>query len=180
MAQTQLKHKFTQIKRISSDFLLPLLQGKNMDLKTLALNSQITILNPKFKQFYCSSAFPSSSQRYRISRFSSSLQISPAETNNHGNRFITGCFDRSLENLDGESEIASENEQNEVVQNEREEFVKNESIWNQMVEIVKFSGPATGLWLCGPLMSLIDTVVVGQSSSIELAALGGFLISFTK
>lgn len=41
-----------------------------------------------------------------------------------------------------------------------------------MVEIVKFSGPATGLWLCGPLMSLIDTVVIGQSSSIELAALG--------
>lgn len=41
-----------------------------------------------------------------------------------------------------------------------------------MLEIVKFSGPATGLWLCGPLMSLIDTVVIGQSSSIELAALG--------
>ncbi|KAK1369507.1 Protein DETOXIFICATION [Heracleum sosnowskyi] len=41
-----------------------------------------------------------------------------------------------------------------------------------MVEIVKFSGPATGLWLCGPLMSLIDTVVIGQSSSVELAALG--------
>ncbi|KAL1801799.1 hypothetical protein ACET3Z_030446 [Daucus carota] len=46
------------------------------------------------------------------------------------------------------------------------------SIWNQIVEIVKFSGPATALWLCGPLMSLIDTVVIGQSSSIELAALG--------
>lgn len=46
------------------------------------------------------------------------------------------------------------------------------SIWNQIVEIVKFSGPATALWLCGPLMSLIDTVVIGQSSSLELAALG--------
>ncbi|MCI18575.1 MATE efflux family protein 4 chloroplastic-like, partial [Trifolium medium] len=31
---------------------------------------------------------------------------------------------------------------------------------------------AIGLWLCGPLMSLIDTAVVGQGSSIELAALG--------
>lgn len=47
-----------------------------------------------------------------------------------------------------------------------------QSIWEQMVEIVKFSGPATGLWICGPLMSLIDTVVIGQGSSIELAALG--------
>lgn len=62
-----------------------------------------------------------------------------------------------------------------------EEFVGNDetstSIWNQMVEIVKFSGPATGLWICGPLMSLIDTVVIGQSSSMELAALGISLLS---
>ena len=35
-----------------------------------------------------------------------------------------------------------------------------------------FTGPATGLWICGPLMSLIDTAVIGQGSSIELAALG--------
>ncbi|XP_023755878.1 protein DETOXIFICATION 46, chloroplastic [Lactuca sativa] len=48
----------------------------------------------------------------------------------------------------------------------------NESIWDQLVEILKFSGPAAGLWLCGPLMSLIDTAVIGQSSSVELAALG--------
>ncbi|CAA0827675.1 MATE efflux family protein 4- chloroplastic [Striga hermonthica] len=49
---------------------------------------------------------------------------------------------------------------------------KSSSMWDQIVEIVKFSGPAVGLWICGPLMSLIDTVVVGQGSSIELAALG--------
>jgi Na+-driven multidrug efflux pump len=41
-----------------------------------------------------------------------------------------------------------------------------------MKEIVKFTGPAIGLWLCDPLMSLIDTAVVGQGSSTELAALG--------
>ncbi|RVW93332.1 Protein detoxification 47, chloroplastic [Vitis vinifera] len=35
-----------------------------------------------------------------------------------------------------------------------------------------FTGPATGLWICGPLMSLIDTAVIGQGSSVELAALG--------
>ncbi|KAL3621289.1 Protein DETOXIFICATION 46, chloroplastic [Castilleja foliolosa] len=46
------------------------------------------------------------------------------------------------------------------------------NLWDQITEIVKFSGPAVGLWICGPLMSLIDTAVVGQGSSIELAALG--------
>ncbi|KAI3698806.1 hypothetical protein L2E82_42643 [Cichorium intybus] len=53
-----------------------------------------------------------------------------------------------------------------------ENLAVNENIWDQLVEILKFSGPAAGLWLCGPLMSLIDTAVIGQSSSVELAALG--------
>ncbi|KAL0298028.1 UNVERIFIED_CONTAM: protein DETOXIFICATION 47, chloroplastic [Sesamum calycinum] len=55
---------------------------------------------------------------------------------------------------------------------EREELSESGSLWDQITEIVKFSGPVVGLWLCGPLMSLIDTAVVGQSSSVELAALG--------
>lgn len=38
--------------------------------------------------------------------------------------------------------------------------------------ILGFAGPALGIWLCSPLMSLIDTAVVGNSSSLELAALG--------
>ncbi|KAL7156561.1 hypothetical protein ABFS83_02G018200 [Erythranthe nasuta] len=53
-----------------------------------------------------------------------------------------------------------------------EELTENGSLWDQVTEIVKFSGPAVGLWICGPLMSLIDTAVVGQGSSAELAALG--------
>ncbi|CAL9147389.1 protein DETOXIFICATION 46, chloroplastic-like [Musa acuminata AAA Group] len=46
------------------------------------------------------------------------------------------------------------------------------SIWKQIKEIAVFAGPASGLWICGPLMSLIDTMVIGQGSSLELAALG--------
>ncbi|KAG6762895.1 hypothetical protein POTOM_033422 [Populus tomentosa] len=53
------------------------------------------------------------------------------------------------------------------------EGLGNQSMWEQMKEIVMFTGPATGLWICGPLMSLIDTAVIGQGSSIELAALAG-------
>ncbi|XP_011088475.1 protein DETOXIFICATION 46, chloroplastic [Sesamum indicum] len=60
----------------------------------------------------------------------------------------------------------------EVSENIREELSESGSLWDQITEIVKFSGPVVGLWLCGPLMSLIDTAVVGQSSSVELAALG--------
>lgn len=59
----------------------------------------------------------------------------------------------------------------EVVRVKRKELA-NQSIWKQMKEIVMFSGPATGLWICGPLMSLISTAVIGQGSSTELAALG--------
>ncbi|KAJ4966512.1 hypothetical protein NE237_018361 [Protea cynaroides] len=53
-----------------------------------------------------------------------------------------------------------------------EDFGEDKSIWTQMKEIAMFAGPATGLWICGPLMSLIDTAVIGQGSSVELAALG--------
>ncbi|KAL0422812.1 UNVERIFIED_CONTAM: protein DETOXIFICATION 46, chloroplastic [Sesamum latifolium] len=60
----------------------------------------------------------------------------------------------------------------EVSENVREELSESGNLWDQITEIVKFSGPVVGLWLCGPLMSLIDTAVVGQSSSVELAALG--------
>ncbi|GJM90061.1 hypothetical protein PR202_ga06303 [Eleusine coracana subsp. coracana] len=45
-------------------------------------------------------------------------------------------------------------------------------LWAQVKDIVAFAGPALGLWICGPLMSLIDTMVIGQTSSIQLAALG--------
>lgn len=44
------------------------------------------------------------------------------------------------------------------------------SIWAQMKEIGLFCGPATGLWICAPLMSLISTALVGRRSSTELAA----------
>uniref|UniRef100_M0ZTZ4 Protein DETOXIFICATION n=1 Tax=Solanum tuberosum TaxID=4113 RepID=M0ZTZ4_SOLTU len=103
----------------------------------------------------------------------------------HRKQIITACLKQKipvkLENLNPDSCISDEQQVKAVTlgeeipvvnSNGKEEFSGNESIWDQMVEIVKFSGPAVGLWLCGPLMSLIDTAVVGQGSSIELAALG--------
>ncbi|OMO74386.1 Multi antimicrobial extrusion protein [Corchorus capsularis] len=51
-------------------------------------------------------------------------------------------------------------------------MLENKSLWSQIKEIIMFTGPATGLWISAPLMSLIDTAVIGQGSSIELAALG--------
>ncbi|KAH1158639.1 hypothetical protein GLYMA_11G112200v4 [Glycine max] len=71
------------------------------------------------------------------------------------------------------SDVFEEEEKDEEIsrQGEKKELAK-QSIWSQIKEIVMFTGPATGLWICGPLMSLIDTAVIGQRSSIELAALG--------
>ncbi|PON99883.1 Multi antimicrobial extrusion protein [Trema orientale] len=48
----------------------------------------------------------------------------------------------------------------------------SEGLWGEIKEIVMFSGPATGIWVCAPLMRVIDTAVIGHGSSLELAALG--------
>ena len=49
---------------------------------------------------------------------------------------------------------------------------ENPTMLQQMRTILDFAGPALGIWLSNPLMSLIDTAVIGNSSSLELAALG--------
>ena len=38
--------------------------------------------------------------------------------------------------------------------------------------VLSFAGPALVIWFSSPLMSLIDTAVIGRGSSLELAALG--------
>ncbi|OMO74385.1 Multi antimicrobial extrusion protein [Corchorus capsularis] len=108
-----------------------------------------------------------------------SLSCSPNfKTQNRSSNLKSYCISPSQE-LSFESNEALVGEKNEEETEEEEtrveikgEGLANQSIWNQIKEIVKFTGPATGLWICGPLMSLIDTAVIGQGSSIELAALG--------
>ncbi|KAM1242692.1 hypothetical protein ACFX2G_035022 [Malus domestica] len=87
------------------------------------------------------------------------------------NRFATACIGDGVLIGGNGSHASPVSEEVEVVEVKREEL-ESKSTWDQMKEIAVFTGPATGLWLCGPLMSLIDTVVIGQGSSIELAALG--------
>lgn len=74
-------------------------------------------------------------------------------------------------NENGDEIIDHFQEEDQGVVVEKMELVE-QSIWSQMKEIVLFAGPALGLWICGPMMSLIDTAVIGHGSSIELAALG--------
>ncbi|KAK4740224.1 hypothetical protein R3W88_003921 [Solanum pinnatisectum] len=153
-----------------------------MNLETLTCKSHIIPIEiPKFNLNF---HVDFSSTRRRTCRVTSSTRIC-----NHRKRIITACVNHSqeipvnLENLHSNlNSCTSDEEQVEAVtvreeipvvdSNAKGEFSGNESIWAQVVEIVKFSGPAVGLWLCGPLMSLIDTAVIGQGSSIELAALG--------
>ncbi|WJX45286.1 Protein DETOXIFICATION 46, chloroplastic [Trifolium repens] len=89
----------------------------------------------------------------------------------HRNPFLTARAIQGQELtgdvIPNEDQISKAFEETEV-----EKELANQGIWIQMKEIIKFTGPATGLWICGPLMSLIDTAVIGQGSSIELAALG--------
>ncbi|KAG5547837.1 hypothetical protein RHGRI_013500 [Rhododendron griersonianum] len=142
-----------------------------MDLKTLARHHHIPFKTPKFQPHCKLSTF-----------FIKSL--STPQTRIHARRdtrLITACSSRRREVIsEEEPDIVSENAEKiesfsrktEGGSSGREEFAADQSIWNQIGEIVKFSGPATGLWICGPLMSLIDTAVIGQGSSLELAALG--------
>ena len=60
---------------------------------------------------------------------------------------------------------------------EEEQKMTFKSMMKQISEIIFFAGPVLGIWLSGPIMSLIDTSVVGNSSSLELAALGMFIIT---
>lgn len=96
----------------------------------------------------------------------------------HHKRFITACISSSQEFAsendinDTSVSLSEEEEEEEKAVKVKTEGLADQSIWNQIQEIMKFTGPATGLWICGPLMSLIDTAVIGQGSSLELAALG--------
>ncbi|XP_062176441.1 protein DETOXIFICATION 46, chloroplastic-like [Alnus glutinosa] len=153
-----------------------------MRLQTLARPSHTPIPNPNLQPRLSS---PSISFNTQLSsrRLSNpiappSIRISPTKIRR--NRLVTACVGaHSNELLEDELEaIASEsdgdgnsNGNGSVVVSKSEELA-NQSIWSKMKEIMMFSGPATGLWICAPLMSLISTAVIGRGSSTELAALG--------
>lgn len=90
-------------------------------------------------------------------------------------RFIRNCSSPSgsiSRDTEEVTELVQEVAEVEVEEVKKIDDLADQSIWGQMKEIVMFTGPAAGLWICGPLMSLIDTAVIGQGSSVELAALG--------
>lgn len=154
--------------------------------KTLTFTVSSISANPKLP-FRSSITLRSWKPQFPSFRSSSVSQAKSLELN----RFIRKCASPNQELVvDGESGNGSISPANEEVielqgdangtissvQVEVEEVkvddLANQSIWGQMKEIVMFTGPAAGLWLCAPLMSLIDTAVIGQGSSLELAALG--------
>ncbi|KAK8626781.1 hypothetical protein V6N13_134413 [Hibiscus sabdariffa] len=143
--------------------------------KTITQAPFIPLQNPKSKPF-SSIPFPkrpifSSLPFHRSFLLSSSLNFTPR---NQSRRCISPSQELNYESsgdLIGENN-EEEEEEEEISRKIKGEELANQSIWKQMKEIAVFTGPATGLWLCGPMMSLIDTAVIGQGSSIELAALG--------
>lgn len=57
---------------------------------------------------------------------------------------------------------------------------EGKSLLEQLKDIIVFAGPALGIWLSGPIMGIIDTAVIGNSSSVELAALGKLSLWLSK
>jgi hypothetical protein len=158
-----------------------------MQLKTLARPSHAPIRNPNLQRRLSrpSISFNTQLSSRRLSNpiAPPSIRISPAKIRR--SRLVTACVggqsNELLEDVELEA-IASESDGNSngngngngsVVGLKREEL-ETQSIWSKMKEIMMFSGPATGLWICAPLMSLISTAVIGRGSSTELAALGRF------
>lgn len=155
-----------------------------MQLKTLARPTHTPIGAPIPRRLSRPSIFLNNqfTPRLRNSTTPPPQSIRISHKNNLRNRFLTACTSAShelieedkLENDNNVASVSLSSEEEvvvEVVESKREDLA-NQSIWKQMKEIVMFSGPATGLWICGPLMSLISTAVIGRGSSTELAALG--------
>ncbi|XP_021889320.1 protein DETOXIFICATION 46, chloroplastic [Carica papaya] len=147
--------------------------------KTLTFSSLFHLQNPNLKQpSECSIRF-SRKPRPLLSingyLFPSKLLVYNQEK--HRNRFVNDCISSCEEfvvsdNGGNDSVVEPKEQEEERGMEIKSEDLADQSIWNQMKEIVMFTAPATGLWICGPLMSLIDTAVIGQGSSLELAALG--------
>lgn len=157
-----------------------------MQIKALSRSSQTPLHSPLLKPLNKPPSSLSLPFLFKPPAPYKSLRISTPNT--HGRlALITSCVSSSQELVDEEPEldvveggssngaVGLSNKEKEVeveaVGSKREELA-GKSIWTQMKEILMFSGPATGLWICAPLMSLISTAVVGQKSSTELAALG--------
>ena len=146
-----------------------------MQFKTLTSHNTPLFQNPTFFSNKPPQP-PPPPPRFPISLFHSNLSLISTPKNSFRNRILTASrISSNNKELIGNDNIGPEIDIVSVSGEEEEEKVSelgSENIWKQMKEIVMFTGPATGLWICGPLMSLIDTAVIGQGSSIELAALG--------
>ena len=147
-----------------------------MQFKTLTSHNTPLFQNPTFFSNKPPQPPPPPPPRVPISLFHSNLSLISTPKNSFRNRIVTASrISSNNKELIGNDNIGPEIDIVSVSGEEEEEKVSelgSENIWKQMKEIVMFTGPATGLWICGPLMSLIDTAVIGQGSSIELAALG--------
>ena len=147
-----------------------------MQFKTLTSHNTPLFQNPTFFSNKPPQPPPPPPPRFPISLFHSNLSLISTPKNSFRNRILTASrISSNNKELIGNDNIGPEIDIVSVSGEEEEEKVLelgSENIWKQMKEIVMFTGPATGLWICGPLMSLIDTAVIGQGSSIELAALG--------
>lgn len=180
--QSQKKNsKSTLSKNPNFSFYLKFLKiQQKMRIKTLIHSSTIPFQNPNLKKHQQPSILLKNPPIHLLQspKFPSKLNILTPRNYFYGLKANLSSQNQEL--FDTNNEIEGENdskigsilEEEEIEVDLNREGLENQSLWSQIKEIVVFTGPATGLWLCGPLMSLIDTVVIGQGSYIELAALG--------
>ncbi|XP_023007303.1 protein DETOXIFICATION 46, chloroplastic-like [Cucurbita maxima] len=142
-------------------------QAPKMSFRTLHCPSSIAarIHIPRVLGPFSRPSFPFTRHSFSTNTSPLSVDVSPRVRR----RF---AVPRDNQEREGSNEIDNEVQENEQLLGIGREELGIQGLLSQMKEIVTFTGPAIGLWICGPLMSLIDTAVIGQGSAVELAALG--------
>ncbi|XP_023532591.1 protein DETOXIFICATION 46, chloroplastic-like [Cucurbita pepo subsp. pepo] len=147
-------------------------QAPKMSFRTLHCRSSIAarIHIPGVLGPFPRRSFPFTHRSFSTTTSPLSVDVSPRVRR----RFAVPRDNQEREGSSFENEIEIDNEvqENEQLLGIGREELGIQGLLSQMKEIVTFTGPAIGLWICGPLMSLIDTAVIGQGSAVELAALG--------
>ena len=153
-------------------------QAPKMSFRTLHCRSSIAarIHIPGVLGPFPRRSFPFTHRSFSTTTSPLSVDVSPRVRR----RFAVPRDNQEREGSSFENEIEIDNEvqENEQLLGIGREELGIQGLLSQMKEIVTFTGPAIGLWICGPLMSLIDTAVIGQGSAVELAALG-ILVNFS-
>ena len=128
-----------------------------MQFKTLTSHSTPLFQKPNLRLQQTTTRQPP--PHFPISLFHSNLSLISTPKNSFANRIVTASRISNNKELIDNGNIGPKVENGSEIsvsvtgEEEKVSELGIENIWKQMKEIVTFTGPATGLWIFGPLMT---------------------------